>query len=210
MNAANAYARILELGLPTLHTSDVAALLKISTPAASMQLARLAKAGLVTRMRPGLWLVDTRSTNRYALAEALSAPMPSYVSLQTALYLHQMIEQVPAVVYAVSLARTQRVTTPVATYSFHHVAPELFDGFVIRSDGARLATPEKALFDVAYLSGGRSRMFTHLPELELPAGFRETRLRKWLARIPSARRRTTVENRLDTLLVRARHGTDDE
>ena len=96
-----------------------------------------------------------------------------------------MIEQVPSVIYVASLARTQRIRTSVGLYSIHHLAPELFDGFETRPDGAKLATPEKALFDIAYFSGGRSRMFTHLPELELVPGFRRMKLNQWIARAVS-------------------------
>jgi hypothetical protein len=88
-----------------------------------------------------------------------------------------MIEQIPEILHAVSLARTQTIATSVATYSIHHIAPELFGGFEQTREGVRLATPEKALFDLAYLSGGRSRLFTSVPELELPRGFRSQELR---------------------------------
>ena len=67
--------------------------------------------------------------------------------------------------HRVSLARTQTIRSSVGTFSFHHVTPELFGGFERTSAGTPLATPEKALFDVAYLSGVRSRLFASLPEL---------------------------------------------
>src|SRR5262249_51927111 len=157
------------LGVATIETSDAAAALQLSTTAATKLLARLGKAKLITRLRSGLWLLARHAPNPYGLAEALTAPLPSYISLQTALYLHGMIDQVPGVCYLVSLARTQRILTSIGVYSVHHIAPELFDGFETRADGTKLASPEKAIFDVAYLSGGRSRLFAHLPELELPS-----------------------------------------
>jgi predicted transcriptional regulator of viral defense system len=134
--------------------------------------------------------------------EYLTAPLPSYVSLQTALHRRGLIEQIPEVVYAVSLARTQRVKTKVGSFSIHHVAPEVFGGYDETERGAKVATAEKALFDFAYLSGGRSRLFTHLPELELPRGFRRKELARWLAKIPSERSRTLTEQKLDMLLAR--------
>jgi predicted transcriptional regulator of viral defense system len=45
----------------------------------------------------------------------LTAPFPAYVSLQSALYLHGMVSQVPAVTYAVMLARARRFVTPLGT-----------------------------------------------------------------------------------------------
>jgi predicted transcriptional regulator of viral defense system len=200
---SEAYARLLDLGVMTLETADVAAALRVTTNAATKLLRRLSAAKLVVRLRSGLWLLARTAVNPYSLAEAVTAPMPSYVSLQTALYLHGMIEQVPGVIYVASLARTQKITTSVGVFSIHHIAPELFDGFEARPDGTKLATPEKALFDVVYLSGGRSRLFAHLPELELPARFRHGLLRQWIRRIAAPRKRSMVETRLDAILQRA-------
>ena len=203
MRLSEAYARLLDLGVTTLETADVAAALRVTTNAATKLLRRLSAATLVVRLRSGLWLLARTALNPYGLAEAVTAPMPSYVSLQTALYLHGMIEQVPGVIYVASLARTQKITTSVGVYSIHHIAPELFDGFEIRPDGTKLATPEKALFDVVYLSGGRSRLFAHLPELELPARFRRGLLRQWIRRITAPRKRSMVETRLEAMLQQA-------
>ncbi len=202
MRPSEAYAQLLDLGVATVETADVAAALRVTTSAATKLLRRLSAAKLVVRLRSGLWLLARTALNPYNLAEAVTAPMPSYVSLQTALYLHGMIEQVPGVIYVASLARTQKITTSVGVYSIHHIAPELFDGFEIRADGTKLATPEKALFDVVYLSGGRSRLFAHLPELELPARFRHGLLRHWTRRIVAPRRRSMVETRLEAILQR--------
>jgi len=206
VSPSEAYARLLDLGVATVKTADVAAALRLSTTAATKLLGRLAKANLVTGLRSGLWLLARDAPDPYGLAEALTAPMPSYVSLQTALYLHGMIDQVPGVIYLVSLARTQKIATSVGVFSVHHVAPELFEGFESRADGTKLATPEKALFDVAYLSGGRSRLFAHLPELELPARFRRGRLREWTRRITASRKRSMVETRIQAVLKLATAG----
>jgi predicted transcriptional regulator of viral defense system len=203
MTTTEALARLQRLRVATIETADAAAALKLSTKAANKVLGRLAAAKLITRLRPGLWLLST-NRNPDSLAEAITAPLPSYLSLQTALYLHGMIDQIPSVFYVVSLARTQRIRTSAGVYSVHHIAPELFDGFKERDDGSKLATPEKALFDMAYLSGGRSRLFVHVPELELPRSFRDGRLHSWMSKIVSPRKRSMVQRRLRTIVSRAR------
>jgi predicted transcriptional regulator of viral defense system len=203
MIPSDALGRLLELGVPTVETADVAAALRVSTTAATKLLHRLASAKLIVKLRSGLWLLARGAPSPYSLAEAMTAPMPSYVSLQTALYLHGMIEQVPSVIYLSSLARAQKITTSIGVFSVHHIAPELFCGFEARADGTKLATPEKALFDVAYLSGGRSRLFAHLPELELPAQFRRRSLDEWTMRITAPRKRSMVQTRLEAMLHRA-------
>jgi hypothetical protein len=114
-----------------------------------------------------------------------------------------MISQIPQVTYVVSLDRTQRVRTSVGTLSIHRVAPAFFGGFELRESGVKLATPEKALLDVFYLSGTRSRLFAALPELELPRGFSFREARACLQRIPSKRLRTVVAARLEAFAARA-------
>ncbi len=199
MNAREAYGRLRRLGVPVLETSDAAAVFEQSPDAASRTLTRLAEAGLVTPVRHGVWWIDS-TLDPYRLPEYLTAPFPSYLSLQTALHLHGVIEQVPHVFYVVSLARTQRLVTRAGTFSIHHVAPEVFGGFEETAQGVKLATPAKAIFDTAYLSGGRSRLFTSLPEVELPTGFRMSDIERWIARIPSARSRTLTRQRVSRLL----------
>lgn len=199
MNAADALAILRELGVPVIDTADAATAFGLSTAAASQTLTRLARAGLIRSVRHGTWwLEDTLDPLR--LPEYLTAPLPSYVSLQTALHRRGLIEQIPDTVYAVSLSRTQRVKTKVGAFSIHHVAPEVFGGYEETARGAKLATAEKALFDFAYLSSGRSRLFTSLPELELPSDFRRKELSRWLAKIPSERSRTLTARKLDELL----------
>jgi hypothetical protein len=117
------------------------------------------------------------------LPELLSDPYPSYLSLQTALYLHGMISQIPSITFAVTLARSGSVKTSVGEISFHHVGPKLFGGFEVHASGAKLATPEKALLDVAYLGSSKTRLFARLPELTLPKGFKASRAEEWLKRI---------------------------
>lgn len=203
MNARDAYARLRRLGVPVIHTADAAAALRLSSSAASMTLSRLVAAGLISSVRHGMWWLEG-TCDPYRLPEHLTAPLESYLSLHTALHLRGLIEQIPEVFYAVTLGRTQRVRTHAGTFSFHHLAPEVFGGFEETEAGIKLATAEKALFDFAYLSAGRSRIFAKLPELELPRGFRKAELRRWLDRIPSARSRTLTESRLGTFLGQAR------
>ncbi|OGQ16994.1 MAG: hypothetical protein A2138_05680 [Deltaproteobacteria bacterium RBG_16_71_12] len=192
MNAAIALSRLRRLGTPVFTTADGRALFRGTTAGASQTLAALARHGLVVPLRRGLWSLDVE-VDPLLLPEHLSAPSPSYVSLQTALYRRGVIEQIPSTIYAVTLGKTKRYHTSVGDYSLHRVAPELFGGFEIVAGGVKLATAEKALADVAYLSGGKSRLFAALPEIELPAGFSLPEARGWLARIPSKRHRTLAE-----------------
>lgn len=202
VNVKTALVELRRLGTPVVRTSDAAALLGISVPAAAMMLRRLAQSGLAAPLRKGLWSLRER-VDPLVLADYLTAPYPSYVSLQSALYLHGMIEQIPATTFVVTAGRSQRIRTAVGRFSVHRIAPELFGGFEIDEAGVKLATPEKALVDVFYLSATRRRLFAALPEVELPRRFRVQAARSWIERIPSQRLRTIAQARLDEVLARA-------
>lgn len=199
MNLARAFAELRRIGRPVVTTDDTAVRLRLSTSAASHLLARLAASGLVTALRRGLWTLDL-ALDPLVLPEYLTAPFPAYVSFQSALYFHGFIEQVPRVIYVASLARTQRITTRLATYSIHRLAPEFFGGYTTRDVEVKLATPEKALLDVLYLANARSRLFAQLPEVEIPRGFSVREARRWISRIRAAARREMVKRRLEALL----------
>jgi len=200
MKSIEAYQRLRELHAAAFQTSDAAALLGTTASHASRTLERLLTAGQVFRLKRGLWGFPDR-LDPLALPQYLTAPLPCYVSLQTALYHHGMISQIPNIVYAVSPARTRRWETPVASVSIHHISPSFFFGFEEPSgkNPTRIATPEKALIDCFYLSPARSRLFARLPELELPISFNMRRAREFAMRIPSARRQTIVLQNLSAL-----------
>lgn len=200
MRLVDALATLAALQAPVFDTGDAAAVLGVDAAHASTMLARLAGARHLIRLRRGLWAFRDR-VDPLALPEYLTAPFPSYVSLQSALYRHGLIEQIPAVTYAVSLARTRRFTTPLGTVSIHHVDPGFFTGFEnVGASGGRLATPEKALVDFLYLAPARSKLFRALPELQLPARFSARRARVFVARIASAGRRAMVSRALDRIV----------
>ena len=201
MTLLDALSTIASMDATVFTTSDAAARLRVPNGHASVMLARLAASGHVIRLRRGVWALPNR-VDPLALPEYLTAPFPSYVSLQSALYLHGMISQMPAVTYAVSLARTRRFTTPLGTVSVHHVQPAFFFGFEEAGRaGGRLATPEKALVDFLYLTPARSNLFRALPELEWPKRFSVRRARSIVKRIEPVRRRTLVSRVLDGLLA---------
>jgi predicted transcriptional regulator of viral defense system len=198
MNSLAALTVIVSMDVPVFTTADAAIGLRASNGHASVILARLAAAGQIVRLRRAVWALPQR-VDSLALPEHLTAPFPAYVSLQSALYVHGMISQIPAVTYAVSLARTRRFATPLGTVSIHHVQPTFFFGFA-DTGGGRLATPEKALVDFLYLTPARSGLFRALPELEWPKGFSVRGARAIVGRIAPSRRRVLVARKLEDLL----------
>ena len=201
-SATAAYADLLGMGPRVMQTREAAARLGMSISAASRLLSRLEHSGLVRRLRRGLWALSP-DIDPFTLPPYLTAPFPAYVSFWSALARHDMIEQVPRRIYVASLARTRRITTSDGDYSIHHVAPEVFGGYREVDGRGQLATPEKALFDTAYLLAPRGGK-VYLPELRLPKGFAQAETRYWTNRIRDRRIRTLVGKRLKSTLAGAR------
>jgi predicted transcriptional regulator of viral defense system len=189
VNQIEALQRIRSFGGTGFETRDAAALLGVSAANANMILRRLARHGLILHVSRGRW-VGSGAVDRFVLPELITAPSPAYVSMQSALFHHGLIEQVPAVIFAVTLSRPRRVRTPLGIVSLHRLPPTLFEGFDLDDKtSAKIARPEKALFDLFYLAPGRTRLFAALPELEVPRAFRWTELLRYAQLVRSPARR---------------------
>src|SRR5207302_1315892 len=142
---------------------------------ASRDLSALAKAGLVTRVTRGVWSVPSHPDfSPYAVVPRLfRPPRRGYVSLLSALNLHGLIEQIPTAVQVITTVQRPGLVTPVGRFEFHRIQAELFGGFGPHrpSWSFDLAEPEKAFFDVLYLSVRKQRRFSHLPEVDFSEGF---------------------------------------
>jgi hypothetical protein len=116
-----------------------------------------------------------------------------YLSGASALRLHERIQQLPQSQFAITLGRPGEVKMAGGRIALHRIKPELFGGYVFdpRVDGF-VASPEKAIFDLAYLTAmNRSRVSGSLPETDLK-GLRWREVRQWLRRIPTPRVRAAV------------------
>lgn len=199
MRTADALGELQRLGQPVIETGEAVARLDVSPVRASQILRSLEDAGVVARLKHGLWLLKP-DIDPFVIPPYLTAPFPAYVSLWSALSTHGMIEQIPRQVFVCSLGRARTVKTTRATYAIHHLVAEVFGGHAGTSEGGYVATPEKALFDSVYLPlARRTRVF--LPELELTTGFDASELHAWTDRIRAPWLRSAVSRELNRLLT---------
>ena len=124
------------------------------------QLSRWVAEGRLIRLRRGKYVVAPSwagpEPHGFALANAIRPD--SYVSCQSALSWYGLIpEQAPSVV-SVAGGRTETVDTPLGSFIYRHLKPSLLWGWTdedLPGQGeARVAEPEKALLDLAYLTPG--------------------------------------------------------
>ncbi len=153
------------------------------------------------RIRHGLCALDP-GIDPFVPAPYVTAPYPAYVSLWSALAAHDMIEQIPARVFVISLDRTRQIPTGLGPFSIHHVGPDVFGGFEGDPERGYVATAEKALFDTVYIRAPRGG-HAYFPELSLPRAFDPVQLGVWTSRILVSKIRTMVTRGLERALAHA-------
>jgi predicted transcriptional regulator of viral defense system len=137
-----------------------------------LQLSRWVAAGRLLQLRRGVYTIAApyRKVDPHPFLIANVLRKNSYVSLQSALAHHGLIPEHVPVVTSVTTARPEHLRTPMGSYLFKHVKMAFFFGYrqvnVARLQQARVATPEKALLDLVYLTPGAASP-AYLQELRL-------------------------------------------
>ncbi len=199
MRLISVYHKIKELKIPVFRTTDLAVLLGVTNKYGSKLLQQLANEHLIIHLKRDLWIVK-EAIDPLMVLDYLTLPAPSYISLQSALYHHGMIEQIPAITYGITLARTRRYDTEIGVYSLHHIDQNLFFGFdIIGKNDVRMAQPEKALFDYFYLKSTKSKWFYTLPEIEIPKIFDWNKLVDYKQKILNKSRQMMIQRSIDLL-----------
>ena len=128
--------------------------------AARVQISRWVKAGKLFQLRRGYYLLAPpyrrKEPNLHYIANLLSRP--SYVSLAYALAYYGLIpEEVPAIT-SITTGRPHAIPTPMGRFEYRHMSPKLFWGYEtidpLSIEPVQIATPEKALLDLVYLTKG--------------------------------------------------------
>ncbi len=164
----------------------------------SVQLYRWKRAGRVVELRRGLYaLADPyRSEPLHGPAAAGAICRPSYLSLQWALSWYGVVPEKGGVFTSVTTRERRSFRNTLGVYTYRTVKPEMFFGYVterIMSADVRIATPEKALVDLWYLSRGEWR-----PErmesmrFDVDAGVDRDRLRATVDQIAKPRMRRAL------------------
>jgi predicted transcriptional regulator of viral defense system len=168
-------------------TRDFAQLAGISLAAASKRLARLSASNTsLVQLTRGVWANRAHPHfNVLACVPALLGSEQGYVSFLSALHLHGALAQIPSSVQVATTGHARSLRTPVGTFEFFQLKPEMLLDGVVWSETARpyrIATVEKALLDTFYIATRRNRRFAKLPEVNLAdAGFKKQRYRALLA-----------------------------
>jgi len=172
------------------------------------QLSRWTRAGRLLQLRRGLYALagPFQKTPAHPFLVANGLKKGSYVSLESALEYYGLIPEHTPNVVSVTTGRPETLATPLGAYLFRHVKRDLFFGYeridLGEGQSAWIATPEKALLDLVYLTpleSGRAEV-SFLEELRLQnvAALSRSRLRAVSLRADSPKLRRAVR-RLESL-----------
>lgn len=128
-----------------------------------MNLVRWQEKGYILKLR-NRWYAfnDAKSHENIEWLAANLIYSPSYVSLHTALSWYNLIPEMIATCTSVTTLKTNKFLTPLGSFNYHRIKPELFGfGYVLEDMNASIketgrqimvATPQKAILDFFYIN----------------------------------------------------------
>lgn len=136
------------------------------------QLTRWTQAGRLFQLRRGVYALappyQKSRAHPFRLANLLVKG--SYVSLQSALAYYDLIPEYTPSVTSVTTRRPAAWTTPLGNFEYRHIKSGLYYGYELTEPSpnqfAFVATPEKALLDLVYLTA-RADTLSYVAELRL-------------------------------------------
>jgi predicted transcriptional regulator of viral defense system len=124
-----------------------------------LQLSRWVNSGRIFQLRRGLYSIAPpyQKIKPHPFLVANRLQRSSYVSLQSALAFYGLIPETVNITVSITTGRPERLSTPLGTFDYRHVKPNLLFGYRMTDLGGQeafVATPEKALLDLVYLTPG--------------------------------------------------------
>lgn len=129
-------------------------------PQIRLQLARWVKDGRLIKLHKGFYTLAEpyRKINPELFSIANSLKSSSYVSLQSALSWYGLIPEFVPATTSITTTRPQIIETPMSRFEYRHINKNFFWGYKMlmlsEKQQAFVATAEKALLDLVYLTPG--------------------------------------------------------
>ncbi len=130
---------------------DIQAIFGVSKVAATFLLHRYARAGIIVRVKRGLYSFPDALPPEVYLANKLYNP--SYVSREFALSYHGVIPETVYEITSVTTKSTRRFETVGKIYSYRRIKKSAFAGYLLEKQRGftfRIADAEKAFVDALY------------------------------------------------------------
>lgn len=138
----------LRNGKRVYHLSELMKLSGLSESSIRRTLLRMVQRKMLLRLGKG-WYAN--SFQRPGLEEIVGILYPPcYISTESALSMHGIVDQVPQLVTCVTTNKTKVFSTDLGEVSYSHIKADLFFGYDV-VDRIPLAKAEKAVLDYVYL-----------------------------------------------------------
>lgn len=118
--------------------------------------AALVQKSILARVSNGVYSNSAKPPERFEIANQLY--IPSYVSLESALYRYGVIAQIPYTITSVTTKKPKKKVFENTELEYVHITAKYFFGY-LRDKEVLIATREKALLDLLYLVAKKSRRF---------------------------------------------------
>jgi len=139
---------ILKEGKKIYSFSELLRVSRLTIPALHRAIQRMRQKKILYKLGKGLF------ANFFAMPrlEEVTGYLypPCYLSLESALFMHGIMDQAPHVLTCVTTNKTKRFNTDLGEIHYAHIKKELFFGYSIE-DRVPLADPEKAALDFIYI-----------------------------------------------------------
>lgn len=122
------------------------------------KIVQLKKKDILTPLKSGLYVYNPLYNNRLLSKEIIANILlgPSYVSLDFALWFHELIPESVYEITSITIKRSKSFKTPYGVFSYTKIKKELFNiGLEIKSSKSgnfMIASKEKALCDKVYFT----------------------------------------------------------
>lgn len=140
--------KLESFGKPYFNLADLEKILGLERPSLYVTLSRLTRAGVLRRLRQGIYELSLRPGDVEKVANQIY--YPSYLSFESALARYGIIAQIPYTLTFATTKRSKKLVIREVMVEYRQLKKELFFGYTLVSE-VLVAEPEKALLDQLYL-----------------------------------------------------------
>jgi hypothetical protein len=144
-------------------TKDFALELHKSISTASHRLRVLERTGMVQEVTRGIWAnINHPNLNMLGVTPYLLGVEHGYVSFFSALQFRGVIKNIQNNIQIATTGHSRNLTTPIGNFDFFQLNPKMVNGHIDFTNDKcpyRIATIEKAILDILYLSTRRVNRF---------------------------------------------------
>lgn len=152
-----------DLNKPFFTVADLEKITGLSRTSLYVTLKRWVENGVLERIAPGIYKAMLTDLSIEKIASQLY--VPNYLSFESALARHGILNLIPHSLTLATTRKTKRYTLGNQDVEFRQISPMLFFGFEMKS-GINIAVPEKAFLDQVYFFS-RGRASLDLDEMNL-------------------------------------------